>query len=107
MGEKIPAVAQVTKQGYVYVFDRETGEPLFDINEVPVPASDLKGEKAWETQPFPVSPKPFARQSSELTENDISPYAQNKEELKAILIAANKRIYAPPGLDPVFALTGI
>ena len=105
-GEKIPAVAQVTKQGYIYVFHRETGEPLFDINEVPVPASGLKGEKAWETQPFPVSPKPFARQSSELTENDISPYAQNKEELKAILTAADKRIYAPPGLEPVLLFPG-
>ena len=105
-GKKIPAVAQVTKQGYIYVFNRETGEPLFDINEVPVPASGLKGEKAWETQPFPVSPKPFARQSSELTVNDISPYAQNKEELKAVLMAADKRIYAPPGLDPVLLFPG-
>lgn len=105
-GKKIPAVAQVTKQGYVYVFHRETGDPLFDINEVPVPASSLKGEKAWETQPFPVSPKPFARQSSELTENDVNPYAKNQEELKAILNAADKRIYAPPGLKPVLLFPG-
>lgn len=105
-GKKIPAVAQVTKQGYVYVFHRETGDPLFDINEVPVPASSLKGEKAWETQPFPVSPMPFARQSSELTENDVNPYAKNQEELKAILNTADKRIYAPPGLKPVLLFPG-
>ena len=105
-GKKIPAVAQVTKQGYVYVFHRETGDPLFDINEVPVPSSSLKGEKAWETQPFPVSPKPFARQSSELTENDVNPYAKNQEELKAILNTADKRIYAPPGLKPVLLFPG-
>ena len=105
-GKKIPAVAQVTKQGYVYVFHRETGKPLFEINEAPVPASTLKGEKAWETQPFPASPKPFARQSSELTENDVSPYAKNQEELKAILNAADKRIYAPPSLKPVLLFPG-
>lgn len=44
-GEKIPAVAQVTKQGYVFVFDRRSGEPLFDIDERPVPISTLEGEK--------------------------------------------------------------
>jgi len=105
-GKKIPAVAQVTKQGYVYVFHRETGDPLFDINEVPVPSSSLKGEKAWETQPFPVSPKPFARQSSELTKNDVNPYAKNQEELKAILNTADKRIYALPGIKPVLLFPG-
>ena len=88
-GKKIPAVAQVTKQGYVYVFHRETGDPLFDIKELPVPASSLKGERSWETQPFPVSPKPFARQSSELTENDVNPYSKNQDSLKAILNAAD------------------
>src|SRR5690606_34783354 len=58
-GKKIPAVAQVTKQGYVYLFDRKTGKPLFDIEERPVPSSNLEGEQAWPTQPFPVRPKPF------------------------------------------------
>ncbi len=105
-GEKIPAVAQVTKQGYVYVFNRETGEPLFEIEERPVPVSTLVGEKASETQPFPVKPKPFARLSSELTEYDISPYAENKEELKQLLKSADKRIYAPPGLNPVLLFPG-
>jgi quinoprotein glucose dehydrogenase len=105
-GKKIPAVAQVTKQGYVYVFHRETGDPLFDIKELPVPASSLKGERSWETQPFPVSPKPFARQSSELTENDVNPYSKNQDSLKAILNAADKRIYAPPSLKPVLLFPG-
>jgi quinoprotein glucose dehydrogenase len=105
-GKKIPAVAQVTKQGYVYVFHRETGDPLFDIDEVPVPASSLKGERSWETQPFPVSPKPFARLSSELTENDVNPYAKNQDSLKSILNMADKRIYAPPSLKPVLLFPG-
>lgn len=61
-GKRVPAVAQVTKQGLVYVFNRVTGEPLFPIEERPVPASDLDGEQAWPTQPIPVKPAPFARQ---------------------------------------------
>ncbi|WP_161890241.1 outer membrane protein assembly factor BamB family protein [Pontibacter russatus] len=78
-GKKVDAVAQVTKQGYVFVFDRETGEPLFPIEERPVPASDIPGEEAWPTQPFPTKPAPYARQK--FTEADISPYAENREEL--------------------------
>lgn len=80
-GRKVDAVVQVTKQGHTFIFDRETGEPLFPIEERPVPASDIPGEQAWPTQPFPVSPAPFARQT--FTEADISPYAENKEELLA------------------------
>ncbi len=105
-GSKIPAVAQITKQGYVFVFDRKTGEPLFDIEEKNVPLSTLAGEKASETQPFPSNPKPFARFSTELTEDDLSPYAENKKELLEIFKSADKSLYAPPGLDPVLLLPG-
>ncbi len=105
-GKKIAAVAQVTKQGYVYVFDRMTGDPLFDITEMPVPASDLDGEKAWPTQPIPVKPKPFARQAQELTEADISPFAENKEELLSFFRSADKRQYAPPNITSTFLLPG-
>lgn len=105
-GKKIPAVAQVTKQGYVYVFNRMTGEPLFDIEERPVPPSVLEGEETWPTQPFPVKPKPFARQSTELSENSVSPYAENQEELRELLRTADKRIYAPPSLEPTILLPG-
>lgn len=78
-GEQVDAVAQITKQGYVFVFDRQTGEPLFPIEERPVPASDVPGEQAWPTQPIPVKPAPYARQA--LTDQDISPYAENRREL--------------------------
>jgi quinoprotein glucose dehydrogenase len=61
-GRPIDAVAQVAKSGHVFVFDRETGEPLFPVEERPFPPSDLKGEKAWPTQPVPLKPPPFARQ---------------------------------------------
>lgn len=58
----LEAVAQVTKMGMVFVFDRVTGEPVFPIDEQPVPPSRLAGEQAWPTQPFPSKPKPFVRQ---------------------------------------------
>lgn len=61
-GGKIDAVAQITKSGFVFVFNRETGEPLFPIEEKPYPASDLAGEETWPTQPLPLQPPPFARQ---------------------------------------------
>jgi quinoprotein glucose dehydrogenase len=61
-GRTIDAVAQVTKSGHVFVFNRETGEPLFPIEERPVAPSDLQGESAWPTQPVPLKPSPFARQ---------------------------------------------
>jgi quinoprotein glucose dehydrogenase len=61
-GHDIPAVAQVTKSGHVWVFHRETGEPLFPTEEIAVPSSDLAGEVASPTQPLPLKPAPFARQ---------------------------------------------
>jgi len=59
-GRLIPAVAQVTKTGFTFVFDRLSGKPLFDIEEVPVPKSEVTGEQAWPTQPRPVKPPPYA-----------------------------------------------
>lgn len=69
-GKLIDAVAQTTKQGFVFVFDRVTGEPLFPIEERAVPASDVPGEKTSATQPFPLKPAPFARQL--LTEDALT-----------------------------------
>lgn len=66
-GKAIAAVAQVTKSGHVFLFDRLTGTPLFPIREVDFPPSVLEGEEAWPTQPIPEKPAPFARQ--ELTES--------------------------------------
>ncbi len=61
-GRDIPAVAQATKMGYVFILDRETGEPLFPVEERPVPASDVPGEMVSPTQPVPVLPRPLAPQ---------------------------------------------
>lgn len=62
-GKLVDAVAQVTKTGFTFVFERATGKPLFDIEERAVPPSAIEGEKAAPTQPYPVKPAPFARQS--------------------------------------------
>jgi quinoprotein glucose dehydrogenase len=69
-GKVVDAVAQTTKSGFVYVFDRVTGEPLFPIEYRKYPASDVPGEVAADSQPLPVKPAPFARQ--ELTEDLLS-----------------------------------
>ena len=61
-GRRVAAVAQVTKTGYVFLFDRETGRPLFDVVERPFPASDVPGEQAARTQPVPINPPPIAAQ---------------------------------------------
>jgi quinoprotein glucose dehydrogenase len=61
-GKRIDAVVQLTKQGFAFVFDRVTGRPIWPIEERPVPASDVTGEHAWPTQPFPTKPAAFAPQ---------------------------------------------
>ncbi len=94
-GKKVDVVAQVTKQGFVFVFDRVTGKPIFPIKEMPVPKSMLAGEMAWPTQPIPTKPAPFARQSNTLTEKDISPYAENREELVQNFKKYKTAFYAP------------
>ena len=57
----IPALALTTKSGYMYILNRETGQPIFGVEERPVPKSDVPGEQAFPTQPFPVKPPPIAR----------------------------------------------
>ena len=77
-GKRIDAVAQTSKNGFVYLFDRENGGPLFPIKETPVDtATNLVGEKLWPTQPIPQKPAPFVRQS--LTEKDLNTYLSADE----------------------------
>jgi quinoprotein glucose dehydrogenase len=91
-GKKIDAVAQGTKHGLLFVFNRVTGEPLWPIEERPVPKSDLRGEEAWPTQPFPTKPAPLMRQRyTEADVSNISPEAQ---------IATLDRIKASPNFGP-------
>src|SRR5207247_5055336 len=77
-GKPIDAVAQATKTGFLYVFDRVTGKPLWPIEERRVPRSDMPGEQTWPTQPFPLAPPPFARQT--FTEKDLSPFIDDPAE---------------------------
>jgi quinoprotein glucose dehydrogenase len=76
-GRQIDAVAVATKQGFLYAFHRETGEPLWPIEERPVPQSDVPGEQSWPTQPFPTVLPPFARQS--ITSADLNPLLTDEE----------------------------
>jgi quinoprotein glucose dehydrogenase len=62
-GKVIPAVAAMNKSAYLFLLDRVTGKPIYDVKEIPVPASTVTDEKAWPTQPVPVTPPPLARQS--------------------------------------------
>ena len=69
-GKRIEAVAQITKSAHIFLFDRDTGAPLFPIDEVAAPPSDLVGEAAWPTQPIPRKPAPFSRQI--MTRDDVT-----------------------------------
>lgn len=97
-GKLVDVVAQVTKQGWVWVFDRVTGKPLWPIEERPVGRSDMPGEETWPTQPFPVKPPPFARQK--FTADDLSPFLTPEERARfrdEILSARNEGLFTPPG----------
>ncbi|MCK8493491.1 PQQ-binding-like beta-propeller repeat protein [Spirosoma sp. RP8] len=99
-GRIIDAVAQATKDGYVFVFDRDTGKPLFPVKEVAVPTSPaLPGEHPWPTQPVPTKPAPFVRQ--ELTEAEIT---TRTPEAHAYVLDRYKNSrygskYMPPSLE--------
>lgn len=103
-GKRIDAVAQVTKSGFVFLFNRENGDPLFPIDEKAFPKSDLPGEVAWPTQPIPRLPRSFARQT--VREDDISLFAENRNELLETYRKAKKGLYHPLGLIPTIVLPG-
>nr|WKN34816.1 PQQ-binding-like beta-propeller repeat protein [Tunicatimonas sp. TK19036] len=77
-GKEVDVVAVATKNGFLYVFNRETGEPLWPIEERPVPPSEVPGEEAWPTQPYPTVLPPISRQG--MTSEDITPFFLTPEE---------------------------
>jgi len=107
-GKTIDVVAQAGKTGFMYVFDRVTGEPIWPIEERPVPKSDIPGEQAWPTQPFPTAPPPFASQA--LSADDVNPYvlsaAERDEWKKRIAAARNLGLFTPPALIDTIAVPG-
>jgi quinoprotein glucose dehydrogenase len=107
-GRRVDAVAHAGKTGFLYVFDRVTGEPLWPIEERPVPKSDVAGEQAWPTQPFPTRPAPFARQT--FTVDDVNPWLGKPEEYAAmkerVAKARNEGLFTPPALVDTISMPG-
>ncbi|HKE25110.1 MAG TPA: pyrroloquinoline quinone-dependent dehydrogenase [Bryobacteraceae bacterium] len=106
-GKTIDVVAQVGKQGFVWVFDRFTGAPLWPIEERSVPRSDMPGEQVWPTQPFPTAPPAFARQR--FTADDLNPYLSAEDRARfrdQILSARNEGLFTPPGLRDTIEMPG-
>jgi quinoprotein glucose dehydrogenase len=106
-GKMMDVVAEAGKEGFVWVFNRETGEPLWPIEERAVPRSDMPGEVTWPTQPFPSNPPPFARQS--FTVKDLNPFMENdeKEQLRKQMEGArNQGLFTPPGLTNTVEMPG-
>lgn len=105
-GHSIPAVAQVTKSGHVFVFDRRTGAPLFPVEHRPVPPSNLPGEVAWTNQPVPLKPAPFARQvlrEDDLT--DLSP-ALHAQALRKLKKTRPHQPFTPPSREGTIIFPG-
>ena len=105
-GELVPAVAQVTKTGDTFVFHRETGESLFPLREEPVAPSEIEGEVAASSQPIPVLPRPFVRQTfDESLVSDRSPEiaAAIRERVKEMKHGA---LYIPPSVEGTVMVPG-
>jgi len=108
-GRAIDAVAMASKTGYLYVFDRVTGRPIWPIEERPVPqGTTVPGETLWPTQPIPTSPPPFSRQK--FTADDLNPHILTPEEREQfrqrILKARNDGPFTPIGFDEVIHMPG-
>jgi quinoprotein glucose dehydrogenase len=107
-GKPLDVVAESSKQGFLYVFDRVTGKPVWPIEERSVPNSEMPGEQAWPTQPFPTAPPPFARQK--ITADDVNPYILTSEERAAwkdrIAAMRNEGLFTPPGVTETISLPG-
>jgi quinoprotein glucose dehydrogenase len=108
-GKKIDAVAQPTKYGFVFLLDRETGTPLFPVEEIAVPTeTNVKGEKLWPTQPVPTLPKPFARQSfTEADLNDLLPDSSFQDIKKRFLSYKSGHLFTPPSLEGTIFFPGL
>jgi len=106
-GIDIPAVAVGTKMGHLFVLHRETGAPLFPVEERSVPASTVPGEAAWPTQPFPTLPRPLAQQR--LTSEEAwgpTPAARDwcRERLKTL---RSEGLFTPPSLEGTIVFPGL
>jgi glucose dehydrogenase len=106
-GKSIDVVAQPNKEGYVWVFNRETGKPIWPIKEVPQMKSDMPGEETSPTQPIPTAPPPFGRQT--FTADDLSPYLEPDERkalYERVSKARNNGMFTPPSTQDVVQMPG-
>jgi quinoprotein glucose dehydrogenase len=106
-GKNIAAVAQTTKMGHLFLLDRESGEPLFPVEERPVPQSDVPGDTAWPTQPFPTKPRPLVPQV--LRPEDafgLTPWDRGRcrDRIQAL---RNEGIFTPPSLRGSLVFPGV
>jgi quinoprotein glucose dehydrogenase len=106
-GRKIDAVVQLTKEGFAFVFDRVSGKPVWPIEERPVPASDVPGEHASPTQPFPTKPPAFSPQGVTLDDAfDLTPelQAEARAEMKKYRLGP---LFTPPSVEGTLGRPGI
>ena len=107
-GRMVDAVALAGKTGFLYVFNRVTGAPIWPIEERPVPKSEMPGEQAWPTQPFPTAPPAFAVQK--FTADDVNPYILTPEERahwkQVVDSARNEGIFTPPSMRDTIQMPG-
>jgi quinoprotein glucose dehydrogenase len=105
-GKRIPIIAQMTKLGYLFMFNRLTGEPLFGVEERPVPRFDAPGDQAWPTQPFPVKPTGLTRDA--MTRKEVSKISPEAEKYCTELFdkSVNMGPYTPYGMLPSLVFPG-
>jgi quinoprotein glucose dehydrogenase len=107
-GKKIDALAQTTKSGFIFLFDRKTGSPIYPVHEIPVPSeSELMGEKPSATQPVPALPKPFARQTlAEKDLNNIIPYSSYQDIKRKLASYKTGNMFNPPSREGTIIFPG-
>lgn len=105
-GKTIDAVAQTSKVGFLYILDRETGEPVYPIEERAVPASDVPGEHVWPTQPYVLKPKPYSKQF--ITPNDLSNIspAAHDSAVRYFNSLRYDGLFTPPSVRGTFVYPG-
>jgi quinoprotein glucose dehydrogenase len=106
-GTSIDAVVAPTKQGFIFVFDRVTGKPLWPIEERAVPASDSPGEESWPTQPFPSKPTPVAKQG--FVEADVIDFTPEIRDAALALVRKYRMgpLYTPPSMNGTIVMPGV